>query len=222
MIFETLPVGPLQCNCRIIVCPKTFEAAVVDPGDEADTILNSLKAIEQKHQRKLNVKFLFHTHAHFDHFGATADVKRGLTPEAKIALHQDEEQLYQALQMQGQMFGFGFKEPLPIDTFLEHEQEIRLGELKISLIHTPGHSPGGLCYRIHEDTGLKSKERVLSGDTLFFESVGRTDLWGGDSDTLVSSIKERLFVLDDDTEVCPGHGPDSKIGHEKRKNSFLR
>lgn len=107
-------------------------------------------------------------------------------------------------------------------TFFEHEEEIRIGELKLSIIHTPGHSPGSVSMRLHEDSRLQMPETVLTGDTLFQGSVGRTDLWGADQDQMFRAIRERLLTLDGDTLVCPGHGDDSTIAIEKRENPFLK
>jgi glyoxylase-like metal-dependent hydrolase (beta-lactamase superfamily II) len=213
-------VGPFQCNCRLITCPKTGEAALVDPGDEAETILRGLQGLTLPDGKPVQVKWLLHTHGHLDHIGATRTVKQKITG-SKIAIHRGDEPIYRALKMQGQMFGLDFEDPLPIDHFLEHEEEIRIGEMKLSVIHTPGHSPGSVSMRLHEDSGLCLSETVLTGDTLFQGSVGRTDLWGADQDQMFRAIRERLLSLDDDTLVCPGHGPDSKIGVEKRENPFL-
>jgi hydroxyacylglutathione hydrolase len=212
LIFKKFVVGPFQCNCRLLVCPKTGEAALIDAGDEAEKILRGLNGIR--------VKWLLHTHGHLDHIAATRAVKLA-DPVAKIALHREDEPLYRALKMQGQMFGLDYEDPLPVEHFLEHEEVIELGALKISVIHTPGHSPGSVSLRIHEDSECGTRETVLTGDTLFHGSVGRTDLWGADQDTMFRSIRERLLVLDGDTRVCPGHGPDSSIGVEKHENPFL-
>ena len=130
--------------------------------------------------------------------------------------------MYQALPMQGQMFGFKYEPPLPIDHYLEHEEMIRVGDLKFSVIHTPGHSPGSLCLRLHEDQASGAREQILSGDTLFQGSVGRTDLWGADGDLMFKNIRERILTLDGDTLVCPGHGSDTTVAIEKRENPFLR
>jgi glyoxylase-like metal-dependent hydrolase (beta-lactamase superfamily II) len=221
-------VGPFQCNCRLIACPKTGEAALVDPGDEAETILKGIQGLKLPNGNPVQVKWLLHTHGHLDHIGATRDVKQALDLEAaqpnaktQIAIHRADEPIYRALKMQGQLFGMDFEEPLPIDHFLEHEEVLRIGEIRLSIIHTPGHSPGSVSMRLHEDAGLKLSETVLTGDTLFQGSVGRTDLWGADQDQMFRSIRERLLTLDGDTLVCPGHGPDSSIAIEKRENPFL-
>jgi len=223
MIDQTVVVGPFQCNCRILACPETGEAALIDSGDDAPRILKALRELKTAKGQPLQVKWLLHTHAHLDHIGATRDVK--LAPEggaSKIALHRDDDELYKNLKMQGQLFGVTYDDPLPVDHFLEDGEEIRLGTLKLSVLHTPGHSPGGICIRLHEDRASGAPETIFSGDTLFRDSIGRTDLWGGDTSQLLTSIKQRLLVLDDSTRVCPGHGPESTIAHEKRANPFLK
>ena len=225
MISKTLVVGPFQCNCRALICERTGETLLIDPGDEAQTILDTIRGLEAELGRKLHVKALLHTHAHLDHIGATRDVKEALAVTGvagpEIFLHKADEPLYQNLRMQGQLFGFEYRDPLPVDRKLEHEQELKFGEIRLTVIHTPGHSPGGVSLRLHEDKASKAIETVFTGDTLFAGSVGRTDLWGADTDLMFLSIRERLLTLDDDTRVCAGHGPDSKIGIEKRNNPFL-
>lgn len=213
-------VGPFQCNCRLIACPKTGEAALVDPGDEAQTILRGLQGLKLSNGSPVQVKWLLHTHGHLDHIGATRDVK-GSIQGAKIAIHRGDEPLYRQLKMQGQLFGMQYEEPLPVEHFLEDGEELRIGELKLSVIHNPGHSPGSISLRLHEDSALSIAESVLTGDTLFQGSVGRTDLWGADQEQMFKSIRERLLILDGDTLVCPGHGPDSRMGVEKNENPFL-
>jgi glyoxylase-like metal-dependent hydrolase (beta-lactamase superfamily II) len=136
-------------------------------------------------------------------------------------LHQGDEPLYQNLIQQGQLFGIRYDSPLAVDEYLEHEQSLRIGSIQLSVIHTPGHSPGSVCLRIHEDSEAGTRETIFSGDTLFQGSVGRTDLWGGDQDLMFKNIHSRILTLDGDTRVCPGHGPDTKIAVEKRQNPFL-
>ncbi len=227
LVERTLVVGPFQCNCRVFVCPSTGDAVLVDPGDEAPRILRWLETLSGELGREVHVKHLFHTHGHLDHVAASRGVRekaeeRKLGESPKLWIHREDEPLYRALKMQGQMFGLAYDEPLPIDQYFEHEQELKVGELKFSVIHTPGHSPGSVCLRLHEDTGFGVSETLLSGDTLFQGSVGRTDLWGADTETMFRSIRERILVLDGDTRVCPGHGPDTRVGIEKRENPFLR
>jgi hydroxyacylglutathione hydrolase len=224
MIEKAWVVGPFQCNCRLIACPRTGEAALIDPGDEPARILAGLSGQKTPSGAPIVVKHLFHTHAHLDHIGGTRGVREGLESShggPEIWLHRDDEPLYRQLRMQGQLFGLRFDEPLPVGKYLEHEQELRVGELKFSVIHTPGHSPGSVCLRLHEDSGSGVTESLYSGDTLFAGSVGRTDLWGANGDLMFKSIRERILTLDGDTRVCPGHGPDSRVGVEKAENPFL-
>jgi len=220
-------VGPFQCNCQILVCPKTNQAAVIDPGEEPEKILKEIDQIEKELGASIEIEALFHTHAHLDHISGTRKVKEALSQKQgdavpQIFLHQEDQMLYQNLKMQAQMFGFEVDEPLPLDQFFENDQELKIGQMKFSIYHTPGHSPGGVCLRLHEDSGLKASETLFSGDTLFQNSIGRTDLWGGDLDLLLKSIRQRVFILDDDTKVCPGHGPDTIVGVEKKDNPFLK
>jgi hydroxyacylglutathione hydrolase len=227
MIQKTLSVGQLQCNCQILVCPETFQAVMIDPGDEAQKILQTLQAMEASlGGQKITIKAMLHTHAHFDHIGATREVvtelKKNGIDAPTIFLHKGDEQIYNMLPMQGQMFGFKMDEPLPIDQFLADNEELKFGSLQLSVLHTPGHSPGGVCFRLHSDTAKQIPEMVFTGDTLFKRSIGRADLWGGDSALLVRSIRERLFTLDDDTCAWPGHGFSTSIGIEKRENPYLR
>ena len=225
MIQKTLPVGAFLCNCQILVCPKTHQAVVVDPGEEPKKILKTLAEIEAQLNHPIEVKALFHTHAHFDHIGASRALKEhyleaGLTAP-QIFLHQADEFIYSNLQKQGARFGFQLDEPLPIDRYFEDEEKLAVGSLKFTILHTPGHSPGGVCFRLHSDSENQIPEMVFTGDTLFREDIGRADLWGGDEATLVKSIRNRLLTLDDDTCAWPGHGPSSTIGHEKRKNPYV-
>lgn len=221
MLDQTIVVGPFQCNCRLLACRETGRAVLVDPGDEPEKILQAIEGARTPSGAKIQVEYLFHTHAHLDHIGGTRGV-REKHPAAKIAVHGADEPLYQQLKMQGQLFGIDYEEPLPIDLRFEHGQTLEVGTLKFSVIHNPGHSPGSVSLRLHEDTGAQIRETLFSGDTLFRESVGRTDLWGADQDAMFKNIRERLFTLDGDTRVCPGHGPESTIDHEKRQNPFFR
>lgn len=210
---HTLIVGPFQCNCSIVVCEKTKEAIVIDAGDEFARI----KAECEK--QGVKVKYSVATHAHLDHIGAVGELKQW-SPTTKIALHKGDEWIYQNLPMQGQLFGFEYDAPPPVDHFMEHEETLSFGEHKFKVIHTPGHSPGGVC--LHFDAGALDKTPVVfSGDTLFQMSVGRTDLWGGDHRQMIASIKERLLTLDEETVVHPGHGPRTTIAVEARENPFL-
>lgn len=230
ILFRQLVVGPFQCNCRIWVCRNTGDALVVDPGDEASEIIAALKNLEKEIGKPVHPKMLLQTHGHLDHIAATREVKTkwpkasGLQsePVIKIALHRDDQTLYDQLKMQGSLFGLQFEDPLPIDHYLEHEEKLKVGDLKFTIIHTPGHSPGSVCVRLHEDSTLGIRETLLTGDTLFQGSVGRTDLWGASADQMFKSIRTRILTLDGDTCVCPGHGEDSTLAIEKRENPFLK
>jgi glyoxylase-like metal-dependent hydrolase (beta-lactamase superfamily II) len=203
-------VGPFQCNCWILACDKTKEAIVIDPGDEPSVLLSAIEA------QGINVKYLLHTHAHLDHVGATRSLKA--KGHGDICLHQADKFLYDMLPLQGQMFGLTLPNGSPIDKFIEDEEELHFGEHKLKVIHTPGHSPGGVCFQV----GVGSaQEQLFSGDTLFQMSVGRTDLWGADQDLMFRSIKDRLFTLEDELPVHPGHGPSTSIGFEKSNNPFF-
>jgi len=207
LIHQTAVVGPLQCNCVLLACSKTLEAVLIDPGEEASKILALVAA------QGVKVKYLLHTHAHFDHIGATGAVRAELA--AQVCLHQADDELYRNLPLQGRLFGMQFGPAPAVEKYLEHEEELVFGEQKLKVIHTPGHSPGSICFE------SQSGGKVFTGDTLFRESVGRADLWGGDGRLLVSSIRERLLSLDGDMAVFPGHGPKTSIGHEKHSNPFL-
>jgi hydroxyacylglutathione hydrolase len=231
-IQKTIPVGAFQCNCQILVCPLTQEAVLVDPGDEPEKITRALEIIEAQLQKPIRVKALFHTHAHFDHIGATRKVKEYFQNRVQqsgandhtvpqIFLHRADEELYLKLKMQGEMFGFAQHDPLPVDQYFEHEQKLKVGTLKFTIIHTPGHSPGGVCMNLHQDTAHGVPETVFTGDTLFQGNIGRADLWGGDEYTLVKSIRDRLMTLDGDIIAWPGHGPSTTIGEEQHSNPFI-
>ncbi len=223
MLAKKIVVGTFQCNCRILVCPVTGEALIVDPGDEPLQILKALEGIKTSAGLSVRVKYLFHTHGHLDHIGGTRTVRESLSEaRPQIVLHRSDEPLYSSLKMQGQLFGKQYEEPLSVDHYIQDEEEMQVGQLKLSVLHTPGHSPGSVCLRLHQDTALGVPEVLFTGDTLFQGSVGRTDLWGGDQDQMFQSIHQRLLVLDGDTQVCPGHGADTQMGIEKLQNPFLQ
>ncbi|MBX9686691.1 MAG: MBL fold metallo-hydrolase [Candidatus Obscuribacterales bacterium] len=208
MLLASFPVGQLQCNCSIIACPETKEAAVIDAGGDAERILELCAS------KGYQIKYLLHTHAHFDHVLGSRAIKE--KSGAKICLHKGDQWLYDNLAMQGQVFGFQFEDALPVDHYIEDEEEIQIGKVKARVLFTPGHTPGSSCFSMQE------KENILfAGDTLFRGSIGRTDLWGGDFQQIISSIKNRLFSLDDSTEVIPGHGPRTSIWSERRENPFV-
>lgn len=208
LLFETAVVGPLQCNCSLLACPETLEAVLIDPGDEPQKLVSLVQS------KGLKVKYLLHTHAHFDHIGGTAGVKAALG--GMTCLHRGDEAIYNNLPLQGRMFGIQTGTAPPVEKFLEDEEELAFGNFKLRVIHTPGHSPGGVCFQL-----VGGEEHLFSGDTLFRQSIGRSDLWGGDSRQLVHSIKDRLLTLPSEVAVYPGHGPRTEIGFEKKNNPFL-
>ena len=206
MIFEQFPVGPFQCNCMILGCEEAQAAIVIDPGEEASRILHRLSNL------RLKTLYLFHTHAHIDHIGAT-DAVRAQTG-AESALHEDDLFLAQNLSLQASLFDLPTP-PVPvIDVFLKQGDIFSFGKGHVNVIHTPGHTPGSVSFYI-PTIGL------FTGDTLFRGSIGRTDLWRGSYPTLIDSIQSKLFSFPDETMVYPGHGPATTIGEEKQGNPFV-
>ncbi len=206
MIFETLVVGPLQCNCIIMGCGQTREALVVDPGDEVDRILEVLDS------HNLKVTGILQTHAHFDHVGATKPLKEATG--APVYLHKEDLFLYQHLAEQVAMFGLKAPESVNIEHWFKEGDVVKAGTVSAQVLHTPGHSPGSVSFHL--------SDRLLSGDTLFAGSIGRTDLWGGSYEQIIQSIRTKLMVFPDETEVYPGHGPSTTVGREKQHNRFLQ
>lgn len=195
-----------MANCYILGCEQTKEAVVVDPGDESDRILMALA------EHNLKVKYIINTHGHFDHVGANKRMKE--ITGAALAIHPDDEPMFDQLSNSARMFGLTSENSPPADISLSDGQKLTFGTITLEVIHTPGHSRGGIC--------LYTEGVLIVGDTLFAGSIGRTDLQGGDYDTLISSIKEKLLVFDDQTVVYSGHGPQTTIGREKKMNPFLR
>ncbi len=210
MIVEHFSVAPLGCNCVILGDETTGKAIVVDPGGEVDRIMRRLEALG------LVCTGIVHTHAHFDHIGGTAELQQKTS--ASTMLHRDDLFLFEGAQMQLDTFGIPMRAPPPgeIDRFLLDDDVVTAGGLDAGVIHTPGHTPGSLCLHVAGD-----KPIVIAGDTLFQGSIGRTDLWRGDSSQILKSIRERLLTLPEDTLVITGHGPTTTIGAERRYNPFF-
>lgn len=206
MIIKKLSVGPIMANCFILGCEQTKEAVVIDPGDEADRILMELAKAE------LKVTCIINTHGHFDHVGANKKLKE--VTGAVLAIHPDDAPMLSELSRSAATFGLAAENSPAPDLLLKNADEITFGNITLQVIHTPGHSRGGIC--------LYTKGHLFAGDTLFAGSIGRTDLPGGDYDTLIASIKEKLLNLPDDTVVYTGHGPETTLMNEKRMNPFLR
>jgi glyoxylase-like metal-dependent hydrolase (beta-lactamase superfamily II) len=209
LVIETLPVGPLQCNCVIIGDDVTKTAVVVDPGDEIERVTDVLEL------RGYTVSAIIATHAHIDHVGGFGDLKR-LTG-AKALLHEADAPLYDDLAMQARWLGIEPPSMTKLDGTLDAKAGLSLGAVTFDVRHTPGHSPGSVSLVLPESTPI-----VLSGDTLFAGSIGRTDLWGGSFDEIIASIKSKLLTLPDETIVIPGHGPRTTIGTERKTNPFLQ
>jgi glyoxylase-like metal-dependent hydrolase (beta-lactamase superfamily II) len=205
-IFGHLVVGPLQCNCYIVGDPDTSEAIVIDPGDDADRLAESIAA------KGLTVTAIVATHAHFDHVVA-AERLRALTG-APFYLHADDKPVLAWMQESGRMFlGIDLPPPPEVDTEAREGDRVVAGAVDLEVIHTPGHSPGSIT--------LVGEGAVFAGDTLFAGSIGRTDLPGGDTQALLDAVKDKLFRLDDDLPVYPGHGPATTLGQEKETNPFV-
>ena len=211
MIVETFPVGMLQCNCTVLGDPVSKEAIVVDPGDDVEKVL----AVLRKHG--LTCKAILNTHTHIDHVGANHALRE--QTGAKVMLHEADLPLYDNLKIQAEWMG-GMVQAPPRGTVDEHVHQgdvVKAGALAAEVLHTPGHTPGSLCFRMPGETG----DVLFSGDTLFRRSIGRTDLPGGDFETLIASIERELLSLPEATIVYTGHGPQTTIGHERRANPFL-
>lgn len=208
MIHEILPVGILQCNCSILGDEATHEAIVVDPGDNIDRILQILV------EKGLRLKAIVITHAHIDHIGGAQKLKSATG--APVHMHPHDQPLNDALDMQADWLGIPTPERAEIDTALRDGDTLKLGATEAHAMHTPGHTQGSVSL------WLPSENKLLAGDTLFRDSIGRTDLPGGDGRQILVSIHSRLLTLPEEAVVIPGHGPNTTIGREKRFNPFLR
>ncbi len=204
MILQSMAVGPIMANCFILGCEKTRKAAVIDPGAESGRIL--MKLAEQK----LTVAYIINTHGHFDHVGANRKLKEATG--AKLVIHALDQPMLEVLSETSAAFGLSAENSPPPDQTVQDGDTLQFGEITLTVLHTPGHTPGGIS--LHTD-GM-----VFVGDTLFAGSIGRTDFPGGDFDTLISSIRNKLYPLGDRVIVYTGHGPETTIGREKRFNPF--
>jgi len=207
MIFETIVVGALGVNCFILGCDETSEALVVDPGADADRIL----ALVAK--RGLRVTTVVNTHGHFDHVGGNRRVLEATG--AELMIHEADAPYLQKAVVTAARYGVAAEDSPAPSRFLTDGMTITFGRKSLQVLHTPGHTQGGCCLY------LASEGMVITGDTLFADSVGRTDLPGGSHEQLIASILGKLFTLPDETRVYPGHGPSSTIGHERKHNPYL-
>ena len=210
MIIEHLRLGQLACNCTIIGDEETREAIVVDGGDGADEVLERLRALD------LRAKYLVHTHAHIDHIRDVARLREETRSSA--LLHHEDLPLYHGLPMQARMFGLGeAPRVVDLDAYLVDGEALQIGLVTVNVMHTPGHTPGSVCFELHEN----GKHLILSGDTLFAGGIGRWDIGGTSMEDIVSSIHRKLMDFSDDTVVVPGHGAFTTIGTERTTNPYL-
>lgn len=205
MILERIVVGPLEANCYFIGCSQGGEVGIVDPGADHLQIFNLINSQQYK------PLYIINTHCHIDHTGANAEIKRRY--KIPILIHQDDAPYLSETQDSSLQAILSANPSPPADRLLTEDDFINIGSLTLEVIHTPGHSPGGIC--------LKFPEGVLTGDTLFYRGIGRTDLPGGSYPQLIESVKNKLFALDKSLPIYPGHGPTSTIGEEMEENPFF-
>lgn len=208
MIHKILPVGQLQCNCSIFGDEQSHEAIVIDPGDD----LEDIHAVLDQHG--LKVKAIIVTHAHIDHVAGAAKLRT--ETGAPVYLNERDTMLLDMLAVQADWLGMETPERTEIDTAAKDGTVVQLGAAEFQIRETPGHTEGSVCVWIPQEN------KLIAGDTLFRDSIGRTDLPGGNSRLILSSIKEKLWNLPDDAVVYPGHGASTTIGREKARNPFLR
>lgn len=210
MIHEVLPVGMLQCNCSIFGDEQSREAIVIDPGDEIERILVILR------RHSLTVKAIVITHAHIDHIGGAAKLKAATG--APVIMNTNDRELYDQLDWQASWLGVAPPERTPIDAPANEGDVLTLGSApnRFEILHTPGHTQGSISLWI------PSENKLIAGDTLFRDSIGRTDLPGGNPRQILQSIEDKLLRLPEDAVVVPGHGPNTTIGREKERNPFLQ
>ena len=205
MILETIVVGPLEANCYLVGDAESRMIVIVDPGDDADGIAHIVQC--QNYQ----VQSILATHGHIDHTGAVKELQDRF--HAPFLIHAADSAMIHHMSLQSSQFGLYYSGIPAIGGHLEDDQILTVGKITFQVIHTPGHTPGSVC--------LLGDRELISGDTLFAGSIGRTDLPGGNTDSILRSIKTRILVLDPSIQVFPGHGPRSTVDSEKRFNPFL-
>ena len=206
--YQIIPVTSYQQNCSLLWCDQTNEAVLVDPGGEADRLLEAVE------EHNLKLKSIWLTHGHLDHMGATKEIVDKTGVEV-IGPHIGDQFLIKVIAQQCEMFGFPLVEGFDPDTWLKEGDCLQLGQESFNVIHTPGHTPGHIVL-VHE-----ASKMLWVGDVIFNNSIGRTDFPGGSHADLINSIKTKLLTLDEDYSFVPGHGPNSTIGEEKHNNPFL-
>jgi glyoxylase-like metal-dependent hydrolase (beta-lactamase superfamily II) len=210
MLRNSLSVGPVGCNCTVVVCPVTREALIVDPGGDAGKILALLPKMGAR------VVGIVHTHGHFDHILGTREV--AAATGAPISIHGGDLDLYRGLARHARYFDLVAERPPEPAQILAGGETLRFGQLQARVLHTPGHTPGSVGLFIEATGGAPL---LLAGDTLFAGGIGRTDLPGGSSKRILRSIRETLFALPDETVVVPGHGDETTIGEEREHNPYV-
>ena len=211
MIIEVHASAPFFKNGFVLGCEETHEGVVVDPGEEVGLLLSAVE------QHGLSIRYILLTHAHLDHVTGVARAKQALN--VPVVLHRADNFLYEGVVQQGMMFGLRVEPQPPIDAFYDGEGPWRFGRYGAWVYHTPGHCPGGVCLAVGRED--QTERTLFVGDTLFAGSIGRTDLPGGDLETLLTSIRRVLLRFPDDTIVWPGHGPSTAVGRERETNPFL-
>ncbi|MDD5284701.1 MAG: MBL fold metallo-hydrolase [Desulfuromonadaceae bacterium] len=207
MIFEQIAVGPLSVNCYVLGCEKSHDGIVVDPGGDVELIKQAVR----KHG--LKISSIINTHGHFDHVGGNLQAVESFG--ARLLIHQADAYLLGTVAEVARMYGMtGENSPEP-DEFLYDGMDITFGAYALKVLHTPGHTQGGCCLYI------KKEDMIITGDTLFADSIGRSDLPGGSHEQLLDSIRTKLFSLPDNVTAYPGHGPETTIGHEKSCNPYF-
>lgn len=232
LIHEVIPVGLLQCNCSILGDAETGEAIVVDPGDDVERIQEILL------RERLKVRAIVSTHTHIDHVGGLAALHRATG--APVLIHENDLELYRHLELQAQWLGVPTPETMRIEDFVKEGDAVKWGGFAARVLHTPGHTPGSISLLLGTSATVGGEQvskaaneapaggpapdlvRLLAGDTLFQNSIGRTDLWGGSYPQILASIREKLLTLPDEVIVYPGHGDTTTIGAEREQNPFLR
>ncbi len=208
MAYRVIPVTPFAQNCTLIWCPETMDAAVVDPGGDIERIMGAIN------EEGVNVTQVLLTHGHIDHAGASATLARDLDVQI-IGPHKADQFWLDGLVQQSAMFGFAQVEGFLPDRWLEDGDQVQVGNLRLDVVHCPGHTPGHVVFID------KANAMAQVGDVLFQGSIGRTDFPQGDHATLIDSIKNKLFPLGDEIRFVPGHGPESTFGHERKTNPYV-
>jgi len=204
--IRALTVGAFAANCYIVSCPETGEAIVIDPGGNGPAILDVIA------REGLQVKYVVNTHAHVDHIGANAEVKRATG--AELLIHEDDARLLSSPAMSLALLSPVSVRKCPPDRKLSDGDEVAAGSVTLRVLHTPGHTPGSIC--------LVADDAAFTGDTVFAEGIGRTDLPGGSQEALFRSIRERVLALPDDMKLYPGHGPATTVERLKAQNAYVR